>query len=147
MFRSSIFKFPSKSVSILDKCRDPRLLFTSFNCPVNLYYSSTYATFQSLVDGALIEVRLKMLLSLLIQLVCRLMTMSPLSPCGKPCSTGTHNETVKKLALFSAMINGIMIELQLRMSITWECFQFFNRIENPITFIWKMDFLNGSWIF
>ena len=25
----------------------------------------------------------------------RLMTMSPLYPCGKPCSRGTHNETVK----------------------------------------------------
>ena len=32
----------------------------------------------------------------------RLMTMSPLYPWGKPCSTGTHTETVKKLALFSA---------------------------------------------
>ena len=37
----------------------------------------------------------------------RLMTMSPLYPCGKPCSTETHNETVKNLALFSAIINGI----------------------------------------
>ena len=32
----------------------------------------------------------------------RLMTMSPLYPGGKPCSTRTHNETVKNLALFSA---------------------------------------------
>ena len=38
----------------------------------------------------------------------RLMTMSPLHPCGKPCSKGTHNETVKNLALFSSIINGIM---------------------------------------
>ena len=38
------------------------------------------------------------------------MTMSLLYPCGKPCSTGTHNETVKRLILFSAVINGIMIE-------------------------------------
>ena len=30
------------------------------------------------------------------------MTISPLYPCGKPCSTGNHSETVKKLALFSA---------------------------------------------
>ena len=37
----------------------------------------------------------------------RLMTMSLLYPCGKPCSTGTHNETVKKLTLFSKVINGI----------------------------------------
>ena len=36
--------------------------------------------------------------------------MSPLFPCGKPCSRGTHNETVKNSALFSAIINGIMIE-------------------------------------
>ena len=36
------------------------------------------------------------------------MTMSFLYPSGKPCSKGTHNETVKKLALFS-VINGIMI--------------------------------------
>ena len=32
----------------------------------------------------------------------RLMTMSALYPSGKPCSTGTHNEAVTKLALFSA---------------------------------------------
>ena len=32
----------------------------------------------------------------------RPMTMSHLYTCGKPCSTGTHNETVKKLTLFSA---------------------------------------------
>ena len=25
----------------------------------------------------------------------RLMTMSPLYPCGEPCSTGTHNKTGK----------------------------------------------------
>ena len=30
------------------------------------------------------------------------MTLSPLYLCGKPCVTGTHNETVKKLALFCA---------------------------------------------
>ena len=29
----------------------------------------------------------------------RLLTMSPLYPCGKPCSRGTHNETVKNPAL------------------------------------------------
>ena len=29
----------------------------------------------------------------------RLMTMSPLYPCGKHCSTGAHNETAKNLAL------------------------------------------------
>ena len=29
----------------------------------------------------------------------RLMTMSPLYPCGKPCSRGTHHETVENLAL------------------------------------------------
>ena len=44
----------------------------------------------------------------------RLMTMSPLYPCGKPCSTGTHIETVKKLALFSAIINGSIMESRLR---------------------------------
>ena len=32
----------------------------------------------------------------------RLMTMSPLYPCGIPCSRGTHNETVKNLALSPA---------------------------------------------
>ena len=46
------------------------------------------------------------------------MTMSPFYPCGKPRSTGTHNETVKKLALFSAVINGIVMESQLRISIS-----------------------------
>ena len=66
--------------------------------------------------------------------VIRLMTMSPLYPCGKPCSRGTHNETVKNLALFSSIISGIMNESRLRISIPWECFQFFIRIENSITF-------------
>ena len=37
-----------------------------------------------------------------------LMVMSSLNPRGKPCSAGTHNETVKKLTLFSAVINGII---------------------------------------
>ena len=40
----------------------------------------------------------------------RLMTISPLYPCGKPCSRGTDNETVKNLVLFSSIINGIMME-------------------------------------
>ena len=66
--------------------------------------------------------------------LARRMTMSPLYPCGKPCSRGTHNETVKNLALFSSIINGIMKESWLRISVPWECFQFFNRIENSITF-------------
>ena len=30
------------------------------------------------------------------------MAMSPLHRCGKPCSTGTRNETVKNLALSPA---------------------------------------------
>ena len=60
--------------------------------------------------------------------------MSPLYPCGKLCSRGTHNETVQSLAQFSSIINGIMMESQLGISIPWECFQFFNRIENSITF-------------
>ena len=64
----------------------------------------------------------------------RLMTMSPLYPCGKPCSRGTHDETVKNLALFSSIINGIMKESRLRISIPWERYQFFNRIENSIAF-------------
>ena len=34
--------------------------------------------------------------------LCRLMTMKPMYPCGKPCSRGTHNETVKHLALSKA---------------------------------------------
>ena len=59
----------------------------------------------------------------------RLMTMSPLHPCGKPCSTGTHNETVKNLALIAAIINGIMMKSRLRISIPWVGLQFFNRIE------------------
>ena len=64
----------------------------------------------------------------------RLMTMSPLYPCGKPCSRGTHHETVKNLALLSSIINGIRKESRLRISIPWECVQFLNRIENSITF-------------
>ena len=50
------------------------------------------------------------------------MTMSPLYSCGKPCSRGTHNETVKNSALFSSIISGIMKESRLRISIPWECF-------------------------
>ena len=45
------------------------------------------------------------------------MAMSPLYPSGKPCSTGTHNATVKKLTLFSAIINAIMMESRIRISI------------------------------
>ena len=33
------------------------------------------------------------------------MTMGPLYPRGKPCSRGTHNETVRKQDLFSSIIN------------------------------------------
>ena len=64
----------------------------------------------------------------------RLMKMSPLYPCSKPYSRGTHNETVKYLAIFSSIINRIMIESRLRISIPWEYFQFFDRVENSITF-------------
>ena len=42
--------------------------------------------------------------------------VSPLHSCSKPCPTGTHNETVKKLTLFFALINRIMIELRLVIS-------------------------------
>ena len=63
----------------------------------------------------------------------RLMTMSPLYPWGKPCSRGTHDETEKNLAIFSSIINAIMMESRPRISIPWECFQFFNRIETSIT--------------
>ena len=59
----------------------------------------------------------------------RIMMVSPFHPCSKSCSTGTHNETVKNLSLFSSIINRIMMELRLRISIPWECFKFFNRIE------------------
>ena len=60
----------------------------------------------------------------------RLMTMSPLYPSGNACSAGFHNETVKKLTLFCAFINQIMMESRLRISNPWECHHFFNRIEN-----------------
>ena len=60
------------------------------------------------------------------QYMKRHMTISSLYPCSKLCSRGTHNETVKTLALFSSIINGIMMESRLRISIPWECFQFFN---------------------
>ena len=57
------------------------------------------------------------------------MTMSPLYPRDKPYSRGTRNETAKNWALFSSVINGIMIESRLRISIPWECFQFFNQLK------------------
>ena len=38
--------------------------------------------------------------------------MSPLNPYSKLCLTGTQNETVRKLTLFSAFINRIMMESQ-----------------------------------
>ena len=44
------------------------------------------------------------------------MTMSPLYPCGKPSSTGTHNETVKKLTLLFTFIDRTMVESWLRIS-------------------------------
>ena len=40
----------------------------------------------------------------------RLMTMSPMYSCGKSYSTGTCNERVKKVTLFFAIINGVMME-------------------------------------
>ena len=36
--------------------------------------------------------------------------MNPLYPCSKPCSTRTHNDTGKKLTLYSTIINGITME-------------------------------------
>ena len=39
------------------------------------------------------------------------MTMSPLYPCGQICSTGTRNETVKRLILFSALMKGIAVTI------------------------------------
>ena len=68
-----------------------------------------------------------------------LMTMSPLYPCGKPCSRGTHNETVKNLGLFSSIIYGIMMKPRVRISAPWECFQFFNQIENSNSQILQSD--------
>ena len=44
-------------------------------------------------------------------------------PGGKPCSRGTHNETVKRLPLFFAVINGIVIESH---SIAQSCGGIFN---------------------
>ena len=45
-----------------------------------------------------------------LHIAVRLMTMSPSHPCGKICSTETHNETVKKLPLYSVVISEIMME-------------------------------------
>ena len=39
--------------------------------------------------------------------------MSPLCPCGTPCSTGTQNETMNKLNQFSALLGQIMMESRL----------------------------------
>ena len=44
------------------------------------------------------------------------MAMNPLYPCGKRCSTGTQNETVKQLTVFYAIINEIIIESRLQIS-------------------------------
>ena len=69
----------------------------------------------------------------------RLMRMSPLYPCGKPCATGTHSESVKKLALFSAFSIRMMMESRPRISNrgfesrnSSECYQAFNQIESSI---------------
>ena len=48
--------------------------------------------------------------------VGRLLTMSPLYPSSKPCSTGNHIEAVRKLTLFFAFSNRIMMESRFRMS-------------------------------
>ena len=60
--------------------------------------------------------------------------MNPLYPCGKPCWTGTQYNTVKKLTLFFAFIKEIMMNHDFESRIPWECYQFFNQIENSITF-------------
>ena len=62
------------------------------------------------------------------------MTMNPLNPCVKPCSTGTHNETVKKLTSFSAIINGILMESLLRISIPVAMLSGLQSDRNSITF-------------
>ena len=60
------------------------------------------------------------------------MAMSPLYPCGKSFSTGTHDEIMEKVFLFSAIIYGIMMESRLRISYLGGIL--FNRIENSIPF-------------
>ena len=44
------------------------------------------------------------------------MAMNLLYSRGKSCSTGAHNETMKKVSLFSGFINRILIESQPPMS-------------------------------
>ena len=62
------------------------------------------------------------------------MTMSPLYPCGKPCTTGPDNKTVKKLTLFSAISIALRWNHGFKSRILWEGYQLFIRIENSITF-------------
>ena len=60
--------------------------------------------------------------------------MSPLYPCSKPCSTGTHTETVKKLTKFLAFINRIMMESLLRISDHSGTLSILQSNRNSITF-------------
>ena len=64
----------------------------------------------------------------------RLMMMSPLYPCGKPCSKETHNETVKKLTLLSAVINRIMMESRPQISNPVGMLSVLQSNQNSITF-------------
>ena len=71
-----------------------------------------------------------------IQNAIRLITMSHLYLCGKPCSTWTHNEIVRNLTKSSAFINLTMMESRSVISkhdLEYECYQFFNQIKNSIT--------------
>ena len=59
---------------------------------------------------------------------------SPLYPCDKPSSTGTHNQTAKKLTLSAAFRSRVMMESRPLTSHPSEYYMLFNRIESPIIF-------------
>ena len=63
------------------------------------------------------------------------MTMSSSYSRDKPCSTGTHSETVKKLTLFCAIINVIMMESRLLIPNPVKMLSVLQSNQNAITFI------------
>ena len=70
----------------------------------------------------------------------RLMTMIPLHPCGKPCSTGTPYETVKTWPYLMHSIRRIMIE-----KLPLHCSTVTPRKENAIKTTLSRHLIDETW--
>ena len=74
------------------------------------------------------------------RMASRRMGMSSLYICGKPCSTGTHNETVKIWPYFLHSINRIMIKRLLQL-----CSAVTPQKENAIKAMLSRHLINETW--